>query len=387
MLFKDINIPNLDNRLEETLVEEARLSVYNSTAGKLNDFSAGSPFAVLLEAQAFVASELLYYVNKLVPTTALQYYKNVGVQRRLGTQSTVKLTFVLRDPSINPTTIPAGFQITSSGAGIVFRTDDTLVIPSGASAGIINATSVLAGKATNVAAYSISNISQPITNLDRVFNEEASQGGTDTETVQETIERGNVELRVRGLVSNDDYERTAENIIGEGSRFKSIGNLSADKESYQLGSVHLFGIDSNGEPLNEAQQSLVYNQLYPNKHTASSLYVSGMDVVDIDVDVVIILQNNYLSSEVSFNVASSVAEYINPSTIDIGHSLLLSEVEYSVRKVPGVKNVQQVLLNNNHLNVPVNNEFTVPRFNKLDLLIINSNNIQLLRKTYYRGEV
>ena len=385
MIFEDIQIPNLDTANEKILVEEARLAAFNASGGKLNDFSEGSPLAALLEAQAFCGGELLYYMNKLVPTIALQFYKNAGVQRRIGTKAKVLLTFRLRNSSSIPFTIPSGFQVGSSGNNELFVTTRSLTISPGNLTGRVEAESVEVGSNKNIPAYTITVITKPLSNLQSVYNEQSAQGGTDRETLQETIERGNVEIRLRGLVSADDYERSAENVVGVGSRFKAIGNLAQDTESYQLGAVHLFGIDSNGNPLTQAQVFDVANKLRPSIHLSSTLYVSPMNIQDIELDVILVVNPENNITGLANRVWNAIYDYINPKTFEIGQPVLMSEVEYHLRKVEGIARIEQVQMNNNHLNVAVANQFTVAKVSKMNLKLISKEGLELVRDVFYEA--
>ena len=386
-LFENIQIPLLDPRSEDVLVEEARLKAFNASGGKLNDFSAGSPIAALIEAQAFCGSEVLYYANKLVPTLALQFYKNAGVVRKLGTPSTVELTFVLANSSTSPYTIPIGFQVSSNDGKILFKTDKSLTISPGIRVGKVTATSIEVGSKNNIAAYSITVLNQPLTNLEKVFNDRPSQGGSDKETLEQTIERGNLELRLRGLISVDDYERTAETVIGVGSRFKAIGNLGADKQSYVLGAVHLFGVDQSGNPITNSQILAVTSALTPHIHLASSLFVSPMDVKKVVLDVVVVTNDLTVPLVTAKNIWQSISSHLNPATYPIGQPILMSEVEYHIRKSAGVTRLQQVLIDGNHLNVNLANQYTVADIQQMNLKIINTKGIELLSDVYYRGKV
>lgn len=386
-LFEKIKVPSLDPKNEDKLVEEARLTAFNASEGKLNDFSSGSPVAALIEAQAFCGSELLYYVNKLVPTLALEFYKNAGVQRRLGTNSTVELTFTLEESRTTNFTIPPGFKVASIDGKILFQTTRALIIPPGVITGKVNATSLEVGAKTNIAAYSITTISQPLTNLATVNNLLPAQGGSDKETLEQTIERGNLEIRQRGLISADDYERTAEIIIGEGSRFKAIGNLGADKISYVLGSVHLFGVDASGRPITNAQVIKVITGLTPALQLASTLYVSPMRVKKVTLDVVVVTDDISIPTATATNIWNSISAYLSPINYPIGQSILMSEVEYHIRKAVGVVRLEQVLLDNDHLNVAVDTEYTVGDIKQMNLIIVNNIGTELLNDVYYRGKV
>jgi hypothetical protein len=378
---------NLDPRTESIIAEEAQLLAFNSSSGKLNDFSAGSPLRALVEAQAFCGGEVLWYLNKSIPAIALQFYKNVGVERRLGTKANVKLTFNLRQTQQIPFTIPANFKVLTSDNSAAFLTDESLTIPPGNVSGSVSATAEVAGSDSNVAPQTITLASQPLVNLQSVTNLSPAQGGSEKETINQTIQRGNEQLRLRGLVSRADYEERAKQIVGAGSNFKVLGNVGADKESYELGSVHLFGIDPSKNPITESQVIQLNKIMQDEIHLASTLYISPMDVEKATVDVVVVVRENFIPSEVGDRIWDNVAAYVDPSTWEAGKTLVLSELEYRVRDSEGVAQVMSVLVNGNHLNVPLPNNYTVFDISQMNLVITNKKGLELINEVYSRNLV
>jgi hypothetical protein len=378
---------NLDPRTESIIAQEAQLQAFNSSNGKLNDFSAGSPLRALVEAQAFCGGEVLWYLNKSVPAIALQFYKNVGVERRLGTKATVTLTFTLQQTQQIPFTIPANFKVLTTDNSRAFLTNETLTIPPGSVSGSVTATAEVAGSASNVAPQSITLASQPLVNLKSVTNLSPAQGGSDKETIDQTIKRGNEQLRSRGLVSRADYEERAKQIVGVGSNFKVLGNVGADKESYELGSVHLFGIDPSKNPITESQITQLNRIMQDEIHLASTLYISPMDVEKATIDIVVVVSENYIPSVVGDRIWDRVASYVDPSTWKSGKTLVLRELEYRVRDSEGVAQVTSVLVNGNHLNVPLPNQYTVFDISQMNLVVTNERGLELVNEVYSRNLV
>lgn len=200
----ELDTPIIDPRNETTLVNQALTRAFNASGGTINDLSSSSVARVLIEGLAFAGAELLYYVNKLPLAVVVEFLKVAGITRREGTAARATLTFTLSAPLATPFTIPAGFQVTSTN-GVSFLTDTQLIIPAGSIEGTVTATAEVVGSSGNLAAFTITNITQALSFLSGVINLEAAAGGTDAETQDQAIARGLVAIRLRNLVSGADY--------------------------------------------------------------------------------------------------------------------------------------------------------------------------------------
>ncbi|BAY64991.1 hypothetical protein NIES22_50920 [Calothrix brevissima NIES-22] len=350
----------IDERTEEELVSQAQLRVFNASGGQLNDFSENSPVAALIQGQAFAASELLYWVNKLPLALVIDFLKVTGVEQSLGTKAVTTLTFTLTAPQSTPFTIPEGFEVVDSSGTYSFFTDATLQIPPGLMAGSVTATAEEVGSQYNLSAYTITRATQPLSFLSSVVNTEASLGGTDAETLDQTISRGLTELRIRNLVSEDDYETAAEEILGQGSVAKAIGLLSRNKNEEELGAVHLFLLNANQEPANDAQISLVSDSLSKRIQLGTQLYISPMELISISASLIARVTTGANVEQVINDLWEAYQSYLNPSTYPPGQDIILNEVEYHLRLTEGIKNIQTLALNGSPTNISLPNLYTLP---------------------------
>ncbi|AFY49018.1 Baseplate J-like protein [Nostoc sp. PCC 7524] len=351
----------LDPQAEEELALRSQARVFNESGGLLNDFSENSPVAALIQGQAFAGAELLYYINQLPLALVIDFLKITGVERSLGTKATTTLTFTLITPQSTTFTIPEGFEVVDLSGRYSFFTDAPLQIPPGLTSGSVTATAEEVGSAYNLAPYTIVGATQPLTFLSQVVNTEPSSGGTDAETVEETISRGLAQLRLRNLVSANDYEQAAENILGQGSVAKAIGLLSQNKlNTEELGAVHLFLLNANQEPANQAQISQVRNQLSSRIQLGTRLYISPMELLPISGDLIAKLVPGAKLDEVINDLWEAYQDYLNPSTYPPGQDVIMNEVEYHLRLTGGIKDIQLLSLNNQPVNVPLPNLYTLP---------------------------
>lgn len=374
----------LDERQEEQLVSQAQLRVFNASGGTLNDFSENSPVAALIQGQAFAGAELLYYINKLPLALVIDFLKVTGVERSLGSKAVVSLTFTLTNPLATSFIIPEGFEVLDETGNLSFFTDSQLIIPPGLVVGTVSATAQNVGSTYNLPAYYITGLPQPLTFLAGVTNTLPSAGGTDAETEVQTITRALDKLRLRNLVSASDYEQAAQDILGVNSRCKAIGLLGPNKEAEVLGAVHLFLLNTDGSPATPAQLTQVKSELSTRIQLGSSLYVSPIELIEINATLICRLVEGREPEEVADELFAAYSEALDPRNYPIGQDIVLNEIEYVLRLTGGIKDIELLELNDESLNIPLPNEYTLPvaqsliiQFVRQDGVIYEANRGQL----------
>jgi hypothetical protein len=341
--FVPLESPILDPRNEEQIVTLAVDRVYTASGGRINDTSVHAPARALIEGQAFAGAELLYYVNQLPEAVAIEFLKIAGIYRRLGVASVVQLTFTLSAALSTPFTVPAGYSAKTT-SNLTFTTDESLVIPAGQISGTVNATCTAVGIVTNTGAFTIRSLTQPLAFLAAVTNLTPATGGLDAETVPEVKSRAFASLRRRGLVTADDYEQEARAFLGAGSVAFCLGNLSADKISYELGTAHVFCLNDDGTTLGTAQLINLQRALQKRSHVAVSVYVSNVEVLEVDVSVIASMQAGLSPSEVSYDIFTTLTNYLKPGNLPLGRTVILKELEHLARGTVGIQYVRSVAI-------------------------------------------
>lgn len=344
--FTPLENPILDPRNEEQLVEYGLDRVYSASKGKINDFSLSSPTRALIEGQAFAGAEILFYLNQLPEAFAIAFFQICGIQRRLGRAATVTLTFYLTAPLSSIFTVPAGYEVKSGQGEITYSTDAVLIIPPGTTEGKVEATCVQVGSFGNLPAYSITQLTQPLAYLRGVINETPATGGLDDETLDEVKTRAFAAIRRRGLVSADDYEQEAQSVLGLGSVARAIGNLAADKISERRGVVHLFCLNEDGSLLNDAQRSQLQSYLKAKTHISVSVYVSNIDVQEVDLFVVASMVAGQNPETIAGEIWLALRDYLKPGALPLGETVILKELEFLVRGVGGIEYLQSLTVGN-----------------------------------------
>jgi uncharacterized phage protein gp47/JayE len=369
---EQLQIPSLDPRNERELVEQALVRVYNTSGGQINDFSSSSVARSLIEGQAFAAAEMLYYLNKLPLALALQFLKIAGVERKLGTRAIASITFTLSASLSTPFTLPQGFQVVDSVGRVSFTTDVQLVIPAGAISGTVTATCEQLGRVGNVPAYRLIRFTQPLAFLASCTNAQPATGGTNEETVDQAIARGLAAIRRRNLVTGDDYEQEAIAVLGEGSVAHAIGLLGGDKVSYELGAVHVFCLNQTGAVPNTAQLNQVPEMLAQKIQIGTSLYVSAIDLLNVDADLTAKLAVGQDPNQAAEQLWAAFQDYLNPTKFKVGESVLLKEVEYALRLTGTIANLQALTLNGLGTNLAMSYRYSLPKAHSLYCQLIDA---------------
>jgi Baseplate J-like protein len=361
MTSTPLEYPLIDPRNEAELVEQAIAYCYAVSNGTLNDFSSSSPLRVLIEGQAFCMAELLYYCNKILEGLVVAYLSAFGVERRLGTAATAQITFTLSAGLQSPYVIPQGFIVASRSGNVSFETTALVVFPPGTIEASCPAICQQEGVIGNIPEGLIDRILQPLAYLKSAVNLQPSSGGSEEETQEDAIERGIAQIRRRNLVSAQDYEDQVVEILGVGSVAKAIGNLSADKSSFQRGSVHVFCLDAAGNPPNVATVSQLNESMKSRIMVGSVLWISGITQINVDVDIVAKMLPGDDSRDVAEVLWNAVKEFLAPTSFPVGRDLILNELEFAMRSTARAAYIDSIKINGYGANLLVQNEFSMPK--------------------------
>jgi Baseplate J-like protein len=366
-----LSTPAIDDRSEEQIYRQSQNVVANRSQGALNDFSDSSPLGVLLRAQAFTSAEVLFRANQVSLAAVLKLLELAGVRRRLGSRAIAALTFSLTSPRASAFNIPKGFEIADTSGAVIFATDELLTIPAGVSSGTISATATVDGALANLPAYTITQITQPLSFLASVVNLAAAQGGAAEESVEAAINRGLLALKNTPPVSAYDFEFAAEQLMGSGSKAKAIGLLGPDKVTQQAGAVHLFLLSSTG-PANPAVIGSVFSGLSDRIMLGTSLYVSPMGLLQATGRITARILPGFDANVVADSLWAAYQGYLAPTAFNPGDTLLIQELGYALRNVRGLDYIEGVEVNGLALNVPMPNAYTLPNAFGLALNLVDA---------------
>jgi hypothetical protein len=323
--------------------------ILEASGGTIYDFSPHSPITAIVEGLDFPLRETTSILNRYAIAVAIEHLKTAGIQQRLGTQAKTTLEFTLTAPLSTNFFLSAGYTVTSGA--LQFTTLENLVIAAGTVTGTVGAIAVNPGSQYNVGIGQINGLTQTRAYLKSVRNIDFASGGTEPETIEQTISRGFESLRARDqLITADDFESEAKLQLGAGSVAKAIGNLGSDRITYELGSVHLFILNADGTPPNQAQcNNLVAamqskTPLILNSKTTligSGLHVSAIDLVPLKITVVCSMISGDNPMTRSEEIRDELKNYLSPLNSTLGKTVILKEVENVIRQT-GVQYIQSV---------------------------------------------
>lgn len=382
--MSDLNIPSLilDPENEQQVILRAYEAIRASSNGLINDFSPSSPIAALIEGQAFVYMEMLWYLNQLPTALALETFRLLGVQRTAGTTAKGSVTFLLSTTLASNFVLPQGYLIPFRDAG--FKITENLVIPAGNLEATVKVEATKVGSDMNVAAFGLTNLGTSLTFLNTIYNGSPINGGSDIEPLPQTVKRAQIAIRTRDtLVTTDDYESVAGFMLGGDSFAKAYPLLEFNKTKETLGHLHVFLLaryeDTYVAPSIATCQD-IQGQLKDRSFIGASVWVSPADIKPVDIEVVI--QAEYIHQDIVTDIYVDLLEYLSPNAIGIGSSIPIKEIEYIARSVEGVTRVLACTVDRQSINTPMPNKYTMPALGNLTVTIQDPTNVQ---DTYYRS--
>lgn len=382
MAIDGIDLPSilLDPQNEDEVITQAYERIRSASGNTITDFNPSSPIAALIEGQTYVYMELLWFLNQLPEALALEVLRLSGVTRSPGTKAKGRAVFLLRSSQASDFEVSAGYFIPYKEAG--FETTVTLVIPAGSIEASVPIEAIREGSDMNVDRYSLATTTTGLSYLQSIYNTDPITGGTDLEPLPETLRRAQIALRTREvLVTTEDYETKAQELLGFGSTATAYPLLSSDKETEKAGNLHVFLADTQGKPPSLENCQSIQKQLKDLSFAGSSIWVSPVVLQQITIDAVVSVDQ--LSQDTADAVFGAVKDYLSPSQFTLGTSVRLKELEYLIRSTEGIREVVSVLIDSQAVNLPMPNQYTTPDLEVLSLTMTDATGLTF---TYYLGD-
>lgn len=372
-----LKIPVLTDLKYRDLLDRSRNRAFQESRGELNDFSRHNPLYVLISSLSFAGTEILHYANKFAERFALTYLSYIsettgvdGVKAVTSVQITLSTaTFV---------EIPAGTKVkgnNSKGELVIFLTDAPLVFDGTETVKTVTATAENVGSKYSINPFTLDSLIQPISFVSKVENTTQATG-YDPKTEDEFIDEALKSLQSRGLVSEADFIFWAQKAMGKGSLASVIPNLSADKSSAEIGSVHVFLLDQSLLPASDTLISQVETYIYQNSPPLAglNLYFSPMEIIYIRVNVIVEIDNNVTFSDTANRIYNLLVNYLNPNNHKPGDSFDLRQFESRIWLLPGIITFEPITVNDGNVSLSTTKDKKfVPQY--VSSLIIQ-NNIQ-----------
>lgn len=335
----------LDSRNTNALVRALQTRIFLESGGTLNDFTPASPLAAIAEGQAFAQAELLYYLNNLPEAFSLQWLRQLGVQRKVGSRALADVTFY-KVPGYQRTLIvPQGTKLISGGSKVFVTLAEARITESEFSA-TVACQSERWGEVYNVGEGEINKVEKNFAGLEFLRNEDSAVGGTDTESVSQMKARAFEVLSRRNLTTANDFENEIRTLVPETSLVKVL----TYEEKYGLssllsGNVVICAGDENGRELSASNLSYLINSIKPRVTIGTNVSFLPPDIVPIDLVIEIMYDPSTLSSGSEFlssQIIEAMKNYLDPRNLPLGSKLEYQEMLRILYEFDFVKSINNL---------------------------------------------
>lgn len=337
----------LDSRNTEALVRAIQSRIYLESGGSLTDFTPASPLSAIVEGQAFAQSELLYYLNLLPEAFSLYWFRQLGIQRKLGSRALADVTFY-RVPGYQRTLIiPKNTRLFANG-NQEFVTLREARIPETDTSGIVTVPcqSERWGSVYNVSAGAINKIERNFAGLESLTNNDPAVGGTDIETISQMKIRAFEVLSRRNLTTPTDFENEIKALVPETSVIKVLTYEERNQlSSLFSGNVTICLGDQDGKEIHESLVNFLLESMRPRVTIGTNISFIPPDVVPVHVVAEIYYNPETVNESTEFlanQVFQAISSYFDPVALGLGTEINYQDVVKSLYQFDFIKSVNNL---------------------------------------------
>lgn len=337
----------LDPRNTSALVRDTQTKIFLESDGSLNDFSPASPLSAIVEGQAYAQNELLYYLNSLPEAYTLQWLRQLGIQRSIGSKAIVEVSFIKTTGFTRSVVIPKGTIVsTSSERKFILKSQVIISDTQTRASGI--AESEKWGSVYNVPIAAIEKSNVNILGLEGVTNFTAARGGKDLESIDNMKAKAFSLLRRRGLISGEDYYNEVINLAPADSIVKVLTyeerfNLNAET----TGNIVICVGNENGEPISDQVKSNILSSIRKKAPIGITASIIGPIISPVEVSVSIEYDSERFTAGVDFyasRINSILSSAISPSVIGLGSKFDYQKIFNSIYDLDFVQSVASMTI-------------------------------------------
>jgi hypothetical protein len=313
----------LDPRNLTDIVRAIQTRIYLESDGKLNDFTAASPLSAISEGFGFAQAELLYYLNNLPEAFSLQWLRQLGVQRRVGSRAMAEVTFYRAVGYSRAVIIPPGTKV-YTGSGLMFTTLSEVRLVGSTATGTV--VSEKWGSVYNVSAEAINKIEKNFLGLESLGNTDPAVGGRDLETLDEMKQRAFEVLSRRNITTAADFENEIRTVAPEAEILKVLTyeeRFKLDPQSY--GKVLVVAGTATGQAISTPTIGLISDSLRNRVTLGTTVSVVSPNVIPLTCSLEIFynpLVNTTSVDNLAAEAYQVLVDYLNPLYLGLGQDLL-----------------------------------------------------------------
>jgi len=359
----ELPIPDFLQEDEETIHRRMLEKAPPGISTKEGDFFWDATRPTAIEKAELVQLKLQHFLRLCFPQTSYGQYLDFlgemkGVFRHPATPASGTVVFTGQPGTV----IPAGFVVLTEAAGpspaIEFQTKERVQI-GGDGTATAAVECMEPGTVGNVAANTITLLSEPIAGLTSVINPEPFTGGTEMEDDDSFRERVLAAYDEPLSGAKKDYERWAKEVPG-------VGSVYVIPLWNGPGTVKVLVIDANGQPANEDLIAAVQNHIAPDgplgggkAPIGAHVTVDAPEVFAVDIAFSLFLKDGYDAETVVENIKAQLRDFMADFQLNTGdrppERITVTKVGHEILSVDGVADYASLTLNWDHeyIEIPV----------------------------------
>lgn len=318
----------LDGRNLNELVRSIQSRINLESGGVLTDFTPASPLASISEGQAFAQAELNYYLNNLPEAFSLQWFRQLGVQRIVGSRSVVTVSFTPVAGYQGGVVIPKDTKLLT-GSGLVFILNEDVVMEAGSTGVTGVARSERWGSIYNVNPGEINRVDGRFLGLGAVNNLEAATGGRDLETIDQMKTRAFELMARRNLTTANDFEGELRTLAPDAQIVKVLTYEERfDLLPQDTGGIFIVASDGNGSPISSASKLAITSALKNRVVLGTNVSILSPNVIPLDIVIDIYYNPDNLTMSIdnaAQEIYNSLSGYFSPTNLELGDNLLYQD--------------------------------------------------------------
>ena len=265
-----------------------------------------------------------------------------GITEKAGTKATVTLSFTGTDDTV----VPAG-KVFLTTDGLQFETDEAVTIADGAAS--VSATAEEVGTMYNVEAGDISLQLMSLYGLSTFTNEDAAEGGADTETDA-------------ALFGRLDYFRKNPATSGNTAHYmqwatavEGVGSAKVIPLWDGAGTVKVLVVGDDNEPVDSAIVTACQEYIDSLRPIGADVTVLSATGLDIDIAATVVLDGTASLSEVQSAFETALNEYLQDIAFD-KYTLVYNRIAYMLLDIDGVTDYTALTINNGTANITIDDD-------------------------------
>lgn len=334
------------------------LNTIQSKVNKVLDFTIGSVFVALAEAQGQTAMWLQSLILQVLAWTRAQtstgsaldlWLAQFGFTRLPGVAASNSVTMGANVAPTSPVTIPAGTTV-QTFTGVQFITTAAATLETGTTSVSVPVVAVLSGTTGNVAVGAITQFVTSVPGIDTVTNSTAFTNGVNPES--DAAVRSRFVTYIASLQKGTKLAVTAAVLGVQQGLTYNLVEFQTESGTSALAYFYVVVNDGTGNP-SSTLLSTVYNAIDAVKAAGIQFNVYGPTAVTVDIGMTVTIAAGYQFTSVQSAIETAIDQVI--AALPIGGTLYWSQLYAIAYGVPGVVEVTNMTANSGTSDISAGN--------------------------------